>query len=112
MDKSIVNILDEMADVLNITQQQKLKQVLLKHLAENRFVADHLSNHVYQKMFLDAKKIEGCSGRTINYYNKTLNHFFQTVNTNARQISTEQIRKYLADYQLLRNCSNTTIDNI
>lgn len=112
MDKSIANILDEMADVLNVTQLQKLKQVLLKHLAENRFVADDLSNYSYQKMFLDAKKIEGCSGRTINYYSKTLDHFFQTVKVNARQISTEQIRKYLADYQLLRNCSNTTIDNI
>ena len=97
MDKSIVNSLDEMADVLNVTQQQKLKQVLMKHLAENRFMADDLSNNVYKKMFLDAKKIEGCSGRTINYYSKTLDHFFQTVKVNARQISTEQIRKYLAD---------------
>ena len=97
MDISVANILDEMADVLNVTQLQKLKQVLLKHLAENRFVADDLSNYSYQKMFLDAKKIEGCSGRTINYYSKTLDHFFQTVKVNARQISTEQIRKYLAD---------------
>ena len=49
MDKSIVNILDEMAYVLNVTQQQKLKQVLMKHLAENRFMADDLSNNVYKK---------------------------------------------------------------
>lgn len=112
MDTNIAAILNDMEGVLNIQQQQKLKQVLIKHLAENRFIYEDISNDSYESMFLDAKRIEGCSSRTINYYSTTLDQFFKTVKSRATQVSTEEIRKYLADYQKRRNCSNITIDNI
>ena len=112
MDNAIKEIMNEMEQYLSAEQQKKLQQVLLAKLSENRSNQNPATNEDYKQMFLNAKKIEGCSERTLLYYGTTLNHFFSTVNDPARRISTEQIRGYLADYQKINNCSNATIDNI
>lgn len=112
MEKAITEVLDEMSEALTADQLRKLQQVLLRKFCENRPKAETTSNAAYQKMFLDAKKVEGCSARTLSYYNTTLTQFFDTVSDPVRRISTERIRAYLADYQKLRNCSNVTVNNI
>ena len=112
MENKINEILNEMADYLSAEQQKKLQQVLIEKLSENRERSIPASNDDYTRLFLNAKKIEGCSERTILYYQATLNHFFASINAPARRISTEQIRAYLADYQKINNCSNATVDNI
>lgn len=112
MDNIITEIMNEMADFLNAEQQKKLQQVLLAKLAENKPRTNPATNYDYKQLFLNAKKIEGCSERTLIYYGTTLDHFFSSVDVPARRISTEQIRKYLADYQKINNCSNATVDNI
>lgn len=63
-------------------------------------------------MFLDAKKIEGCSARTIQYYSSTVERMLRNIEQPIRKISTEEIRKYLVDYQKINNCSKVTVDNI
>lgn len=112
MDNTIKEIMNDMAEYLSAEQQKKLQQVLLAKLAENRSNQKPATNEDYKQMFLNAKKIEGCSERTLLYYGTTLNHFFSTVNEPVRRISTERIRGYLADYQKINNCSNATVDNI
>lgn len=112
MDKIIFEIIDEMADDLSIEQQKKLQQVLVKKLASNRQSQETSTNEQYLKLFLDAKTIEGCSDRTINYYKATIEKFFLLVKYPARRITTEQIRTYLAEYQKINDCSNATVDNI
>lgn len=61
MEEKIVTILNEMAEYLNISQMKKLQEVILKAFAENAPEKTDLSNADYLKMFLDAKRIEGCS---------------------------------------------------
>lgn len=112
MEEKIVNILNEMADFLNISQLKKLQEVILKHLAENEAEKADISNEEYLKLFLDAKRIEGCSERTIDYYSKTVTHLITTVSTPVRRVTTEQMREYLADYQKINNCTNVTVDNV
>lgn len=112
MEKQINEILIEMSDCLSIEQQQKLQKVLIEKLVENQGKTYTATNEDYQESFLAAKKIEGCSERTIAYYGTTLNCFFKMVNVPVRKISTEQIRMYLANYQRINNCSNATVDNI
>lgn len=112
MEKQINEILIEMSDCLSIEQQQKLQKVLIEKLVENQGKSYTATNEDYQESFLAAKKIEGCSERTIAYYGTTLNCFFKMVNVPVRKISTEQIRMYLANYQRINNCSNATVDNI
>lgn len=112
MDKIIFEIIDEMADDLSIEQQKKLQQVLVKKLASNRQSQETSTNEQYLKLFLEAKIIEGCSERTINYYKATIEKFFLLVKYPVRRITTEQIRTYLAEYQKINDCSNATVDNI
>lgn len=112
MEEKIVTILNEMAEYLNVSQMKKLQEVILKTFAENAPQKTDLSNSEYLKLFLDAKKIEGCSERTIEYYRKTVEHLISTVTTPVRKTTTEEMREYLANYQKINNCSNVTVDNI
>lgn len=112
MEEKLVNILNEMAEFLNIAQMKKLQEVLLKNLAENELKSEHITNSEYLKLFLAAKRIEGCSDRTLEYYRVTVEQLLTKVETPIRKITTEELRKYLVDYQKINNCSNVTVDNI
>ena len=48
--------------------------------------------------FLSAKQIEGCSEKTIDYYRNTISRMLRSVNLKIESITTEDLRKYLADY--------------
>ena len=74
MEEKLVKILNEMADYLNISQMKKLQETLLKHLVENEAKTEEIPNVEYLKMFIDAKQIEGCSERTLQYYRVTIEH--------------------------------------
>lgn len=112
MEEKLVNILNEMAGYLNISQMKKLQEVLIKNLSENNLQRKEITNTEYLKLFLDAKKIEGCSERTLKYYQVTVDQLLTQIATPIRKITTEELRKYLVDYQKINNCSNVTVDNI
>lgn len=112
MDEKLVSILNEMADYLNIAQMKKLQEVLLKNLSDETPQKEEISNNEYLKMFIDAKRIEGCSMRTLSYYQVTVEHLLNQITCPIRKITTDQIRCYLANYQKRNNCSKVTVDNI
>lgn len=112
MDEKLVSILNEIADYLNIAQMKKLQEVLLKNLSDETPQKEEISNNEYLKMFIDAKRIEGCSMRTLSYYQVTVEHLLSQITCPIRKITTDQIRCYLANYQKRNNCSKVTVDNI
>lgn len=112
MEEKLVKILNEMADYLNISQMKKLQETLLKHLAEKEAKTEEIPNVEYLKMFIDAKQIEGCSERTLQYYRVTIEHMLGSIDTPIRKITTDEIRGYLVDYQKVNNCSKVTVDNV
>ena len=112
MDEKLVSILNEMADYLNIAQMKKLQEVLLKNLSDETPQKEEISNNEYLKMFIDAKRIEGCSMRTLSYYQVTVEHLLSQITCPIRKITTDQIRCYLANHQKRNNCSKVTVDNI
>ena len=112
MEEKIVSVLNEMSEYLSIAQMKKLQEVIIKTFAENEVTKIDISNDEFLKMFLAAKRIEGCSDRTINYYEATVAHLLSQIEVNVRKITTEEIREYLSNYQKRNNCSNVTIDNI
>jgi len=112
MENQIYNILNDMAEFLNVMQMKKLQKVLIYHLNEAKQVQEEISNEKYLEMFLTAKQIEGCSDRTIQYYRVTIEHMLKRITIPLRQIATEDIRQYLIDYQKINNCGKVTIDNI
>lgn len=112
MDEKLVCILNEMADFLSIAQMKKLQEVLLKNLSREAPQREQTSNETYLKMFIDAKQIEGCSERTLQYYKMTVEHLLATLDVPVRKMTTDEIRSYLANYQQRNNCSKVTVDNV
>ncbi|MBP3807893.1 MAG: tyrosine-type recombinase/integrase [Eubacterium sp.] len=112
MKEMVFEILNDMAEDLSVLQLKKLQEVLLKRFAEEEHTSEPAKNEEYLNMFIHAKKIEGCSDRTIAYYRSTIETMFCSITTPVRKITTEDIRKYLSEYQKKNNCGKTTLDNI
>lgn len=112
----IKEIEQKMSKILNNEQKEKLKEVLLytfydievtkKEETLNEDTTD------YAQLFISAKRIEGCSERTLNYYKSTIDNMIIDTNKKINCIETEDLRKYLAEYQSKNNCSKVTIDNV
>ena len=101
-----------MDEYLTANQSQKLQRVLISRLTDQTKSASSVSNSNYLAMFLNAKKIEGCSERTLSYYKTTVEKLLDRITDPIRKVTTDDIREYLASYQGLNDCSKTTIDNI
>ena len=112
MNEKFIEIINDMADVLNAAQLKRLQEVLLKRLVKDEPEKKKISNQEYLNKFLEAKKIEGCSERTIKYYKLTVEQLLKKVLHPIRKVTTEQMREYLVDYQKINNCGKTTIDNV
>ncbi len=112
MDNQIYNILNDMSDHLNVSQMKKLQEVLIRRLEDAREETETITNTAYLEMFLTAKRIEGCSDRTIRYYRVTVEGLLQKIDTPLRKMTTEMIREYLSDYQAKNGCSKVTVDNV
>jgi len=112
MEEKIVLVINEMAEILNISQLKKLQEVLLSTFAENEASKQNISNEEYLARFIEAKQIEGCTERTLAYYKTTVEQFIASIDIPIRKVPTEDIRRYLVEYQGRSGCSNVTIDNI
>ena len=115
----IKNIEQKMCAVLNNAQNQKLHEVLTHCLYEVTVSASLTDNNqsakdnsILLEKFLAAKHVEGCSERSIKYYKSTLQKAILTLRKPLNQVDTEDLRKYLSDYQKINNASRMTIDNI
>ena len=112
MEEKVVVILNEMSEYLSVAQMKKLQEVMLKAFSEKSEMKKSIPNSEYLTMFLDAKAIEGCSWRTIQYYRVTIERMLDNVTEPVRKITTEDMRSYLSDYQKINDCSKVTVDNI
>lgn len=99
MEEKLVNILNEMAEYLSVPQMKKLQEVLLENLSNATAPKENIENDEYLKLFLDAKRIEGCSERTLQYYKVTVDHMLKKISTPIRKMTTDEIRAYLVEYR-------------
>lgn len=119
MKNQIINeITQQMLPVLNNFELEKL-QTALNLCLENYEIAeiksDNVSNYNNQyfiELFLGAKKIEGCSYKTLKYYRATINNTLNSINKEVKNIVTDDLRKYLTKHQEEHSSSRVTIDNI
>ena len=112
MQQLINDILHDMSEVLSAKELYALQIVLQKKLNTQNNQTYPYTNIEYMDMFISAKRIEGCSERTLAYYKITIEHMLSIIVTPLRQVQTDELRAYLAEYQLINNCSKTTVDNI
>ena len=117
MKNKVMNeIKQKMAVILNNEQKKKLEEVLLYtfYNIEVRKLDENIIEDTkdYSELFISAKRIEGCSERTLNYYKSTIDNMIMDINKKVSCIETDDLRKYLAEYQSRNNCSTVTIDNV
>lgn len=112
----IAEIQRKMLSVLNNEQLLLLQEVLFETLHGVTCVCEERMPEPEQRdvvaMFISAKRIEGCSEKTLSYYNKTIETMLSTLEKTPQQITTDDLRQYLTDYQVQRGSSKVTIDNI
>lgn len=101
-------IAEQMQDELTTRQLCVLRGVMDLAITRNAMVDDV----DVVDLFLNAKEVEGCSPKTIAYYENTLRRMIEELTIPATKITTNDIRNYLATYEMERGSCKTTIDNI
>lgn len=81
-------------------------------LNEKNVSPEDSSNTELITRFISAKKVEGCSARTLQYYETTIIHAVSDIGKSILLIDTDDLRNYLSNYQEQRSSSKSTIDNI
>lgn len=112
MIQTIEQIEKMMAASLSDTQARELHVTLVACLCGNGCNYTDKSIEEFIGDFLYAKRLEGCSERSIRYYRSTLCRFADSTHSLIGQITTDEIRCYLAEYRNLNGAGNITIDNI
>ena len=112
----IKDVVQRMLPYLNNAQNEKLQEVLQYTLAsyevtEKQQQEKH-SEQNFVELFLSAKRIEGCSEKSLKYYKATIETMLDELKKDVKHIVTDDIRGYLTDYQEKKNSSKVTIDNI
>lgn len=119
MKQKVINeVMQGMLGCLNNAQLEKLQEVLehalfhkqVSETAEEENVA--LTNEQLLDNFIAAKRIEGCSEKSLSYYWTTIKTMTAKVGKNVREMVTDDLRNYLTEYQQEKNSSKVTVDNI
>ena len=118
-DKLITQIQVRMASALNMEQLEELRRVLTNafygvDITEKEAIepTDATDNGGMLDVFIAAKRIEGCSDKSLKYYTFTVRQMLNSMGKHFREISTDDLRGYLANYQKDRGSSKVTIDNM
>ena len=120
MKQTIIQaVVDGMKSTLTAIQLEQLNDVLDSVLAGYEVSPMPTSDEVRNKentelldVYLSAKRIEGCSEKSMHYYKSSIEKLVSAVKKNVRKIDTNDIRRYLADIQTERGLSKVTIDNL
>lgn len=102
---------NEQAGLLEVV----LREVLSRYevdLTEKEAEKDSVEDEKLVERFIAAKRVEGCSEKSISYYEKTISTMVSTLQKPVKRITTEDLRGYLTQYQVKRKSSKVTIDNI
>ena len=114
--KIMEEIMQQMLPYLDNAQLQKLQKAL-----EHSFYNYDISGKVEeteddsQKLidaFVYAKRIEGCSEKTLKYYRTTIEAMTESIDKGVCHMQTDDLRAYLTEYQVKHDSSRVTIDNI
>ena len=113
------DIVSGIKDVLSDEQMKQvsssIKDVLAKYEINKRTSNEERrekENTELLDTFLSAKKIEGCSDKTIHYYQSSIVKLLKGLSKSIKEICTNDIRRYLAEIQEENNLSKVTIDNL
>lgn len=112
MAQFVKEVEKKMSDYLDDEQQKVLHDTLELCMSkfDKRSPVESITNYV--NSFLAAKSVEGCSEKTIRYYDSTIRNVLEAIGKDICLITTDDLRMYLVNYQNNSGSSNVTIDNI
>lgn len=118
-DKIVNQIVQGMLPILNNAQVARLQKVLERVLecvvlvdSETEVSDDICTNEKLVDLFIAAKKVEGCSEKSLRYYQATITTMLDRIGKPVLEIETDDLRSYLTGYQQEKKSSRVTIDNI
>ena len=117
MKQHLINdVIQGMIHYLDNAQAEKLQEVLQHTLFNYKVVENKGNEKISEKnlveLFLAAKRIEGCSEKSLKYYESTITSMLSELGKSVKHIVTDDIRTYLTEYQARKQSSKVTIDNI
>ena len=117
IDNLINEIEQAMLNVLDNEQLSQLRKVLEYtfrnvSVTERKSINTASNNQTVIDNFIAAKKVEGCSNKSISYYKSTLNNALKKIEKEIVHITTDDLRGYLNQYQEESGASKVTVDNI
>ena len=112
----IREVVQRMLPYLNNAQSEKLQETLQAALYNYKATkcsdTEKQDTPDFVELFLSAKRIEGCSEKSLKYYKTTIETMIAELGKDVRQIITDDVRGYLTEYQQKKGSSKVTIDNI
>ena len=111
MASKITEIEQAMLQYLNNQQMEQLHRVLVRTLDDNNAFAND-EERDFLAVYIAAKRVEGCSDKTLHYYEASITNALNSIQKPVRQITTDDLRLYLDTYQQRNNAGKVTIDNI
>lgn len=119
-EQLITEITRQMLPYLDNYQMEQLQETLshcfwgvqVSPEEETDQLKEKETNSELLDMFISAKRVEGCSEKTLKYYQASIMRLFSTVDIPAIRMRTDDLRGYLSEYQQTSQCSKSNIDNI
>ena len=111
MASKITEIEQAMLQYLNNQQMEQLHRVLVRTLDDNSDSTND-EERDFLAVYIAAKRVEGCSDKTLHYYEASITNALNSIQKPVRQITTDDLRLYLDTYQQRNNAGKVTIDNI
>ena len=118
-EKLILEIKTAMTEKVSQQQMALLNIVLMRSLdnlciteIDTEIKCSKTNNNKLLSFFISSKKVEGCSEKSLKYYINTIEKMLQKINKSVIEISTNDLRTYISDYQELKKSSRVTIDNM
>lgn len=112
----IEELIKAIESVQPIADETKLTEKLYEVLEDKEIrsikEAKPKTNEEALSLFLSSKRVEGCSEKSLKYYETTLKTILSSIGKVYFMIVTDDVRTFLSEYKEKNNVSKVTVDNV
>ena len=115
MVNQIINeVQNDLEGLLDSRELEILAEVLERRLAGRVSMSAEKKDETqdFLSIFIAAKRVEGCSEKSLRYYDSTIRNMLNGIQKSEKNITTEDLRAYLDTYQRRGTVSKVTLDNV
>ena len=104
---------NDLITIVGVEKTDAVIKILQKHLTLTEEVAGaSATNNNTLTLFLAAKRVEGCSEKSLKYYSSTIKKMLDGIGKSEDKITTADLRVYLDNYQCQNKVNRVTVDNV